>query len=315
MKRTIVAALLALLLSVSLHAGEKLRITFVTPLLAHPVWLDAKEGFEAAAEAFDFEPSWVGSQSMEVNEMVNLIEISIAEKVDGIVTMALNPSAMVEILKKAAAAGIPVVLVDSDADAERLAFLGLDPSETGAIGGQVLLKELKGRKIYSVGIVPTITSPFLMAIQEAYKNELAKNPDGYEFLTIVESYADTLRAIQEWENVFSTYPEVNALHCNGAETGAAAATVIKERGLKGKVAVMAIDALPETLDGIREGLLSGTLAVNFYRYGYQAAKIIVDYKKTGAKPADIVIPIPPIVVTKDNVDTFATDMRNPETYK
>lgn len=316
MKRILSAALLAFALSVAVQAGERLRITFVTPLLAHPVWLEAKEGFEQAARDLDFEASWVGPQGMDVNEMVNLIEISIAEKADGIVTMALNPSAMVEILKKADAAGIPVVLVDSDApDAPRLAFLGLDPSETGAIGGQVLLSALKGRKIHGVGIVPTITSPFLMAIQKAYQNELAKNPDGFEHLTIVESNSDMLKAIQEWENVFSTYPEANALYCNGAETAPAAARVIGERGLKGKVAVVGIDALPETLDGIRQGLLTGTLAVNFFRYGYQAAKIIRDFKETGARPANAVLPIPPIVVTVDNADTYAADMRRPETYK
>ena len=35
--------------------GEKeLTITFVTPLVAHPVWLKAKEGFEQAGKDFGF---------------------------------------------------------------------------------------------------------------------------------------------------------------------------------------------------------------------------------------------------------------------
>lgn len=316
MKRATLALFLALAVTLSCQAADKLRITFVTPLLAHPVWLEAKEGFEAAGKDHNFEASWVGPQGIDVNEMVNLLEIAIAEKVDGIITMALNPTALVETLKKAEAAGIPVILVDSDApEAPRFAFLGLDPAQTGQIGAQVLLKALKGKKIYGAGIVPTITSPFLMAIQQAYQDALAKNPEGFEHKVIVESNSDMLKAIQEWENVFSTYPEVNALYCNGAETAPAAAKVIDERNLKGKVAVIGIDALPETLDGIKKGLLTGTLAVNFYRYGYQAGQMLADFKRTGKKPAEVVLPIPPIVVTRENADTFAKDMRNPATYK
>ncbi len=315
-RMSLAVVLLVFALALSCRAADQLRITFVTPLLAHPVWLEAKEGFEKAGKDYNFDAAWVGPQGVDVNEMVNLVEIAIAEKVDGIVTMALNPSAMIEVFKKAEAAGIPVLLVDSDAtDAPRFAFLGLDPTETGDIGAQVLLKALKGKKIFGAGIVPTITSPFLMAIQQAYQDALAKNPDGFQHVVIVESNSDMLKAIQEWENVFSTYPEVNALYCNGAETAPAAAKVIDERNLKGKVAVVGIDALPETLDGIRNDLITGTLAVNFYRYGYQAGQMLADFKRKGVKPAEVVIPIPPIVVTKENVDTFAKDMRNPATYK
>ena len=68
--------------------------------------------------------------------MVKQIEIAINLKSDGIITQGLVPEALEPVLKMAADANIPVVLVDGDVPkAERLAFLGLSPSDFGEIGG------------------------------------------------------------------------------------------------------------------------------------------------------------------------------------
>lgn len=63
---------------------KQLRITFVTPLIGHPVWLVAKDGMDAAAKEMGFTGEWVGPQGIDANEMVNQIENAIAQKVDGI---------------------------------------------------------------------------------------------------------------------------------------------------------------------------------------------------------------------------------------
>ena len=126
-------------------SGEAKHLVFVTPLIAHPVWLAAKEGFDDAAEEFGFRGDWVGPSVIDVDEMIKQIEVAIAEKADGIITQGLNPEAMVPVLKKADEAGIPVVVVNSDIpDAPRLAYLGTDPVNLGTAGANEILEKLAG---------------------------------------------------------------------------------------------------------------------------------------------------------------------------
>ena len=64
--------------------------------------------------------------------MVNQIELAIASKVDGIITMPIAPTAMRPVFKKAAEAKIPVVFVGADdPESTALAFVGTNEAELG----------------------------------------------------------------------------------------------------------------------------------------------------------------------------------------
>ena len=65
--------------------GDKVKFVFVTPLIAHQVWLGAKEGIEQAQKDFPgLEVSWVGPTGLDANEMIKCIELAIAEGADGL---------------------------------------------------------------------------------------------------------------------------------------------------------------------------------------------------------------------------------------
>lgn len=295
---------------------EKPSIVFVSPLVAHPVWLKAKEGFEQASEDLEFEGQWIGPQGLDVNEMVKQIENAINLGSDGIITQGLVPEALEPVLKMAADAEIPVVLVDADVpNAQRLAFLGLSPDDFGRIGGTKIDEAMAGKAIVGAGIVPNIEHQIANDIIQSYIDKLSGHPAGFKHTTIVESKSDTFTAVTRFEELFNTYPDINVIYCTGAETAAAAATVIKEKGMKGEVVVMGIDDVEETLDQIKEGYVYGTLAVNFFRYGYQPSQIIMDYLATGKEPAKKIIAVPPILVTQDNLNDYGTDMKNISTWK
>ena len=65
-----------------------------------------------------FAGDWVGPANIDVDSMIKQIEIAIAEGADGIITCGLNPEAMVNVMKQADEAGIPVVLVNAGSDME-----------------------------------------------------------------------------------------------------------------------------------------------------------------------------------------------------
>ena len=48
---------------------EDLQFVFVSPLLSHPIWLIAKEGFETACEELGVQGDWVGPQGLSSEEI------------------------------------------------------------------------------------------------------------------------------------------------------------------------------------------------------------------------------------------------------
>ncbi len=297
-------------------AKDQLHLVFVTPLYAHPVWLVAKEGFDAAAKDLGFKGDWVGPQGLSVDEMINQIEVAIVQKVDGIITQGLNPEAMVPVLKKAEAAKIPVVVVNSDIpDAPRLAYLGTDPVNLGSMGAQALLKKLGNKPVTAAAMVAVLDYKIGKDMVDGYTGTLKAAPGGFKFTTTVESHSDMLTAVSQWQNVFNTYPEVNVAINVAGEAGPGAGKVVEEMKLQDKVLVMAIDDMAETIDGIKKGTIYGTMTQNFYRMGYQASQWLIDYVKTGKKPEKLINDSGTMVVTKENVATYTQDMRKPELWK
>ena len=296
-------------------AEEELHLVFVTPLIAHPVWLIAKEGFEDAAADFNFRGDWVGPNVISAEEMIKQIETAIVEKADGIITQGINPEAMVPVLEKCAEAGIPVVVTNSDIpDAPRMAYLGTDPKNLGNTGAAAILEEMGDAPIKAAYMTAVLDYKVGLDMIEGYEEVLETAPGGYEKMTIAEEKGDMLVGVQQWEYIFNTYPDTNVAVNVTASGAAAAAKVVAEKGLEDQVLIMAIDDIEETIDGIESGAIYGTMTQNFYRKGYQAAQWICDYVRNGVEPPALLNDSGTMLVTSDNLETYGEDMKKPETW-
>lgn len=288
-----------------------LRFTLVLPMNANEVWNACAEGFEAACAAMGVEGNVVSpAKPNDVNEMNALIETAIADGVDGVITQAVNPEGQAPAFAKLDEAGIPFCLVNSDApESNRLAFIGTG-DELGRVGGQAIVEAMNGEKIYFATALFSLTAPIAISLHEAYLQELEKNPGGFEEVVVLETQSDQMISIQEWTNAFMTYPEINAgmAICGFGALGAAKA--MNELGIK-DVIIIGIDDVAETLDGIRDGTIYGTMTQNFFRMGYEPVVWMQNLAATGQKPEQEVHDSGTMLVTKENIDTYAADMRDP----
>lgn len=83
----------------------------------------------------------------------------------------------------------------------------------------------------------------------------------------------------------------------------------------GKVAIVGFDENPETLQGIKDGHIIGTVVQDPYQFGYLAVEIMAGLARDDAsvlKRPDITpdgkIYVPHRVITKDNVEAFQADL-------
>jgi len=287
---------------------EQLHFVYVSPLLAHPIWLVAKDGFDTACKELGIQGDWVGPQNISPEEMAKLIETAIVEKADAIITQGLVPAAP---LKGAEEAGIPVLVVDSDIpDAKKLAYFGKDP----AVQAELFLEHVEKKygkdtklnvAIQVAALNYEIAQEQIAAIEKAFE----KHPGGFEIVSTSESKSDKMKATTEWQNTFKAYPEINVAINLAAEAGPACANVVEENGLSDKVAVFAVDDMEETLDLIKSGSIDGTVVTSFYNYGYQATYWLYQHIKEGKTPEKVYNDAGTIMVTKENLETYGAKLK------
>ncbi len=290
------------------ESAEKLHFVYVSPLLAHPVWLIAKDGFDQACSELGIQGDWVGPQGISPEEMTKLVETAIAQKADAIITQGLVPAVPVQ---KAVEASIPVLVVDSDLpDVDRLAFFGKDVSKQAEVLYQDAVSKLGENtpikcSIQVAALNYQIAHDQIAAIEAVF----SKHPGGFEVVNTTESKSDKMKATTEWQNTFKTYPEINLAINLAAEAGPACANVIEEMGIRDNVTVYGVDDVEETLDLIRSGKLDGTVVTSFFNYGYQAAYWLYQNVTEGKKPETVINDAGTIIVNNENIDSYADALK------
>jgi len=290
-------------------SDEQFKITFVTPLVAHPVWDVARDGFETAASDLNFDGRYVGPQGIDPAEMVNQIEIALAAGADAIVTMPIAPEAMRPVFKTCEEQGVPVVFVASEDDeSTSIAFVGTNEAELGRIGAEAIMEKMAGEPILAHILQSTMDASFAIKARDGYLNAFEAYDGVFEMVLNEPCNSDMMIAMERYQNALTAHPEINTLIGVCGEAGPAAAKVARELG-RTDLLIVAIDDVEETLDFIRSGDIWGTMAQNFFKIGYEGARIAFNYLTDGSLPAEYKTDSGCMFVTMDNIDTYMESLR------
>jgi ABC-type sugar transport system substrate-binding protein len=288
----------------------------VSPLIAHQVWLGAKDGIEQAEKDFPgLEVQWVGPIGLDANEMVKCIELAIAEGVDGIATFGLSESAMEACFKATQEAGIALYTAGGDTPNLHQYLAGgcnPDPIVWGYEGGKRVSEALKGQKIKAAEIVYQIDSELALLIMKGYEKAFAEHPEGYEIVTLTTSNSDATIALQHAKDVFVAYPDVNAFVCSGGECAGAIAQAMKEMNKPAGSVIIFGDGMQEDcLEEIRSGYVLGSIAQNYFQYGYRPAMWTYMKAMYGKDPVGDAFKDSGVTpIGKDNLEGFADNFKD-----
>jgi simple sugar transport system substrate-binding protein len=120
---------------------KKFRFTVINHVTTNPFFVPTKFGAADACSLLGCSYQWTGSQSSNVNEMVNAMNSAISAKVDGIAVSLIDEKAFNAPTQRALAAGIPVVAYNADAKGNpRLAYIGQDLFVAGQEMGQRIVQ-------------------------------------------------------------------------------------------------------------------------------------------------------------------------------
>jgi ABC-type sugar transport system substrate-binding protein len=317
-RRVLAAPLAAIVVAGAIASGalaqdeaqaEGKTFAYIPHLTGHPVWLIAKEGWDANAAENGFEAQWIGSTTGDSTELVTTLDAAIVQGVDGIAIAAINPSAMGPSIDRAVEAGIPVVTILADAaESQRQAFLGTDVVEAGERAAQGLIDATGGTGEVGV-IVGSLDVENQRMILDAFTNYLTTNAPEMSIVATEQDNSDLQVSVEKVGAILTAHPDIKGIFGINANVPIAACTVFKERGITAEqVAMIGFDDLEETLACIRDGTIYGSMAQNFYGAGYLAGDLLT--KLSNGESVEPINDSGVALVTLDTIDSYSTDFRD-----
>jgi len=278
----------AMLMAVPAMAQDQTRIALVVKSLGNGFFDAANKGAqEAAAELGDVEVIYTGPTAATAEAQIEVVNSLIAQQVDAIAISANDPDALVPVLQRAMQRGIKVISWDSGVAPEGRQ-LHLNPSDVNLIGETII--KLAADHLPDGGDVAILSASSTATNQNAWI-EAAKKvlPEKFPKINLVATVYgddDSVKSTNEAKGLISSYPNLKAIIAPTTVGVVAAAQVVTDQDLIGKINVTGLALPSEFKKFIDNGASQAVALWNPIDLGYSAVQIAnqLATKKVEAKP-------------------------------
>jgi ribose transport system substrate-binding protein len=287
---------------------KNLQLAFVTNN-ASDYWTIARKGVEKAEKE---DPTVKVDFRMPANgtaaEQKEIFDDLLAKGTQGIAISPKDPANEVEMINSAAKKAL-VFTQDSDAaNTDRACYIGTDNVAAGRQAGEAIKKALPGggKIMFFVGSKDAQNAKDRYdGIQEALKGSNITTVD------IRTDEADHAKAKTNVSDAIVANPDLVGLVGLWSYNGPAIHNALKDAGKLGKIKIVCFDEEDETLAGVKDGTISATIVQQPFEFGYQAVKIMAKVLRGDKSdiPASKQKFVETKVITKDNVDEFAANLK------
>lgn len=277
-------------------------ILFVTPLVDHNLWLQAKSGFMDACELYQYHCDWIGPKTIDTNRMNDVMKTGILQKADAIITQGVVDSAVVD---AAASIDIPVIFVDSDMpESKRTAYFGKDFHKQA----ELILADIEknwGKDKKLIISIQVAQESFTIAKEQIQqiKNVFKKHSGGFEIVSVTSSRSDVVRAKKEWAQTLSDHPDTNVAINFAGESAEPCYEAFEAYERQNDYLIYGVDDMEATIRLLKENKINGTITTSFYDYGFETVKYLNEYFISGEAKKEI-IPATIQLVTPENAEEY-----------
>lgn len=252
--------------------GSGMTIAMVTHSDEGSFWSVVKKGAEAASKAQGVKLTWSPSNN-DPQKQAQLIDAAVSQKVDGLAVSVPNASAIKDSLAKAAAAGIPIITLNSGVDDYKALGAITHVGQSEGIAGQAAGAKLKAAGVKKV----------LCIIHEQNNIGLQQRCDGVkkgfggevtnlqvkgpkDLATTQTEVKSKLQADKSYDGVIALNPDV----------ATAVKTAIKDASSSAKLATF--DLSPSLLKDIAAGSVLFAVDQQQYLQGYLPVVFLALFK-------------------------------------
>ncbi|TLU94156.1 sugar ABC transporter substrate-binding protein [Dyadobacter sediminis] len=282
------------------NAGKKLVIGATMLSMQNEFIVNVSDEMESRAKALDVELITVDAERSALKQ-VEQVESFIAQGVDAIIMNPCEVEASSPAVKLAMNAKIPIINVNSETSAKPTAFVGSDDTESARIAMKYIAEKLGGKG--NVLIMHGFMGQAAQLKRDAGAKEVLKANPGLKLLAEQSGEWDRAKAMSLTENWIQSYGnQINAIFAHNDEMGMGAVKALEAAGLKNKVIVISVDAIPDALQAVKKGTLDATIYQNAAQQGGTAIETAIKAAKKEAFKKEVLIPFQ--LVTKENVGEF-----------
>jgi ribose transport system substrate-binding protein len=266
----------------------------------HPSITAIVNGMNDEAQIFSAKITYF-DPAFDPQKQVSMIEDCIARKADVIAVNAVDPAAVVPALKKAAQAGIPVIMHNADTNAAgrdyTKTYVGVRSYDQGYVVGAQMVKDLNGKgSIVEITGKPGQTD----AVNRAAGMRAAIADAKAEIKILASEPSDWSKdkALTVAQDLLTRYPKIDAIfaHDDGSAIGALQAVKAADRqGIK----IYGVNGQKEACDAIKNHEMMASAMQPSYLIGVYTVRAAYDTLHGRIVPKEILAPT--AVITADNV--------------
>jgi ribose transport system substrate-binding protein len=289
---------------------EYVYLSIVTQV---PFWVDHKQALKDFGDATGAKTTFMGPPDFDVQAQASQMDDLITRKPAGVILFIGDADAMTPGINRAVDAGIPVVLVISDAPkSKRFTAMGINGVEAGRAGAAMLAEAIGGKGKVILGTFP---SPNVLDRVKGYQAEFKENHPDIQVVQVVNDKADPSYAPQAYGAALSAHPDVAGIGGTDGDSGLGAARAVKEAGKAGKVKIVAMDRNDDMLGEVEKGNIVGSIVQKSYDELWLACWMLYwlnhselhpvpDWRAAGINPLPDTVTTGVWQLTQENVSQF-----------
>jgi ribose transport system substrate-binding protein len=302
--------LLLTLLSIFASAQDNIRIVLVPGLTTDAFYITMNKGAQAAAEALGITVDFQGAPNFNPVEQIPVLDAVIASAPSAILIAPTDKVQLIEPLRKAVDAGIPVVTVDTFIDDGSyqdgagdgdfpMSYIASDNVAGGKIAARAMCEAIgNAGSVYVSNVSPGISTTDQR--EEGFKAGIAEICPDVQVLETQYNDNDSATAASQFQAVLASTPDVAGVFGANLFSALGAANGVEGADKSGDVTVIAFDAPQSIVDQIKSGLVDMTIAQHPFEIGYYG--VITAYAHITGNPVPPSIGTGYTLMTADNVD-------------
>lgn len=289
------------------------RYVLIATNTALPYWQETQAGLQDSAKEMGVKAEMRGPESFNPEQELEAFQKAVAEKPAGILVSVARPDAFKAAIDAAVTQGIPVICIDADApESKRVSFVGTDNFRAGQESGRRMAQILKGQ-----GRVVIVSIPGQLNLDDRVKgvNDALQKFPGIKVVATLDDKGDARSANDQISKLETGKDKADGIICLEASGGSGSAEALHRLDLTGKVAIVAFDKDPETLDFVQSGAINETIAQKPYVMAYYGLKLLddlhhnavhefKDWKTAPGAPIPTFVDTGTAVVDKANLSQF-----------
>lgn len=267
--------------------GDDVKVAVLIKGTDSSFWQKVGDGAKAYADEHEGVTVEVQGPPSEadIEESLSLLENVILSKPDAIVLGSNAAEGANAALAEAAAAGIPVVTVDTQLPSEDVvSHLATDNIKGGELAAEAMVKYMTDNNIPLEGKVAIVAAvagvQTIIDRDGGFINKMKELAPNIEVLEpqYVDNEIDT--AMQVTENLITSLgDELVGIYADNNHTGDGVAKAIEQASLQDKVTVVAFDDDQEELDALKNGVIKALIIQDQHNMGYSGVEAAVKAAK------------------------------------